>query len=573
MGRWTRRAFIAGGSLLGGGLVIGVGGVLFAPNRISVKPAASGAPQITTWIEIAPDNAVTVIVPHCEMGQGVHTALAQMAADELDADWNLVRVREAPALDEYANGYPVRVFFFDPAIAAMAPRAADYGTYSLARFVGLQLTGGSSSVRATGDLGLRVAGAAARAVLIQAAARRWGVPEGECEARLSSVHHRSSDRSLAFGAVADEAASLPLPENPPLKPREAWRIMGKSLPRIDTPSKVDGSRVYGIDTVVPGLLYATVAAAPVFGGKLVSVDEAPAMAVAGVKQVVRLDDAVAVVADSYWRALKGLRALKPVFSDGGNGAVDSPVLASRFATALSTGEGSTLTHTGDVAAALAGAAKRIEAEYAAPYLAHAPMEPMNATVRVADGRCEVWAGTQDPLNARDTAAKACGLGPSLVTMHNAMPGGGFGRRLPFVMDFIDQAARVAKAASPLPVKLIWSREEDIRHDFYRPAALCRFAGGLDASGRPVAWSARFIGKADENAAVPPYAIPHLRLASDKLDSHVRTGSWRSVDHSQHGFFVESFIDELAHAAGQDPWKFRRALLPDRHRAVLDLADR
>jgi isoquinoline 1-oxidoreductase beta subunit len=573
MGKWTRRAFIAAGGIAGGGLLLGIGGIVLAPDRYGVKPDSAAASQITTWLRITPDNVATVLVPHCEMGQGVHTALPQMLADELDADWALVRMEEAPALDEYANGYPLRIFFLDPSIADAIPRATDYGTYRLARMAGLQLTGGSSSIRATGDLGLRVAGAAARALLVETAAKRWGVPAAECTAALSFVRHPGSGRSLAFGALAEEAARLPVPSAPPLKARGAWRIMGRPVPRFDVPGKVDGSAQYGIDMALPDLLYATVSAAPVFGGKLVSVDEAPARAVGGVTAVVRLADAVAVVADSYWRALKGLQALAPHFDDGGHGAVSSTTLASGFAATLGQGRGSTLFGQGDVAAAATQAAKRIEAEYAVPFLAHAPMEPMNATARFVDGRCEIWSGTQDPINARETAAKALGIGRDRVVVHNRMPGGGFGRRLPFVLDFIEQAALVARAVSPRPVKLIWSREEDIRHDFYRPAALCRFAAGLDAGGRPSFWSARFIGNADEDAARLPYVIPHQLLANDKLETHVRTGAWRSVDHSQHGFFVESFVDELAHAAGKDPFEFRRDLLPEgtRHRRVLETA--
>jgi isoquinoline 1-oxidoreductase beta subunit len=359
------------------------------------------------------------------------------------------------------------------------------------------------------------------------------------------------------------------PVHPQLKSRDDYTIVGKPTPRMDIPSKVDGSATFGVDVTLPQMMYATIAASPVFGAKLVSVDTAPAEALPGVKKVVKLDNAVAVVADGYWRALKGVRALAPKFEDTGKGAETSDTIAAAIVAAIDTHEGVELHSSGKGSEALQGAAKVVEAEYRVPFLAHATMEPMNATARIADGRCEVWTGVQDPLAARKVAAEASGLKPEQVTIHNQQLGGGFGRRLPGVMDFVDQAVRIAKETAPAPVKLIWSREEDIQHDFYRPLVVGRFKATLTQSGAPHAWMSRFNIKDD--AALLPYAIEHQDIRSVPASTHVRIGAWRSVAHTQHGFFTESFIDELAHAAGKDPLQYRRDLLANapRHVGVLD----
>jgi len=566
MGKWTRRGLLAAGGLLGGGLVLGVA---VAPNRLRIK---GDAQAINTWVKITPDNRITVLVPHCEMGQGAQLGLAMMAADEMDADWDLVRVQEAPALPAYANEYIVRGLVLQTVPPAILGRLVDDVALAAAEMIGLQVTGGSGSVRTTGDLGMRVAGAAARDMLVRAAASRWGVMPESCAVARSVVTHVASGRSASFGDLADDAARLVPAEAPVLKPVSAWRIMGSSPKRPDIPAKVDGSAKSGIDTILPGMLYATVRASPVHGGTLVSVDEAPARAMPGVHDVVRLDDAVAVIADGYWRALQAVRALHPVFDDKGNGAVGSATIAAAQSALLSA-TGSKDFHAGDAEAALTGAAKVVTADYTVPFLAHATMEPPNATIRIANGVCEVWTGVQDPLNARAVVAKAAGLPREAVTLHNCLVGGGFGRKLPFVMDFIEQAAVVAKAASPRPVKFIWSREEDIKRDYYRQSARIAFKAGLDAAGVPVAWKSHYTGTADENAARLPYLIANQRISASKYETHLRTGAWRSVDHSQHGFFSESFMDELAGAAGRDPFAFRRDVLPagGRHRAVLELA--
>ena len=568
MGKWTRRTFIAAGSLIGGGFVLGVGTIALAPNRLRIVPKqASGHERLTTWIKITPDNEVIAVIPHCEMGQGALTGVAMMLAEELEADWSRVRIEEAPAEDVYANGYMLRGFGAELGmeIPRWLERFVDYATYKVADIAGLQITGGSSSTRSTGQFGMRVAGAAAKEMLLEAAAARWNVPVGELTARDSQVMHAASNRSATYGELASAAAAIKPPQHPAIKPRAQYRLVGTRRPRHDIPSKVDGTAQYGIDVALPEMLYAAIAAAPVPGGKLAGVDSSPALAMAGVRDVVRLDDAVAVVADGYWQALQALRVLQPQFTDAGLGGMDSERIFAAHAAVLD-GEEPTVLAQGD---------RTVTAEYRAPYLAHATMEPMCATARFADGRCEVWAGTQDPLNARRVAAEAAQIDAADVVMHNMQLGGGFGRRLPGAFDYVDQAVRIAKALTPRPIKLIWSREEDLRHDYYRPAVLARMGSALDAEGLPTSWTSHFTGAAflDAPAATPIYGIDAPNILVTEAPVHLRTGSWRSVASSQHGFFMESFIDELAHAAGRDPFEYRSALLSykPRHRAVLERA--
>ncbi len=561
MGKWTRRAFIGTGSLAGGGFVLGIGGFTLSPSRHSVVSAnAAEAGELTTWITVTPDNLVTILVPHCEMGQGTHTALAMMAAEEMEADWGLVRVKEAPALDAYANGYIARAMA--PPIPGPLVRGVDYGSYRLARWFGFQTTGGSTAVRGTGVYGMRVAGAAAKEMLVAAAAARFGVPATECRAQASRVVHAASGRRATFGELATAAARLPVPSTPALKPADAYTIRRSARPRVDIPAKVDGRATYGIDFTIPGMLYAAVEIAPVFGGRLRAVDPAPAESLPGVKRVVRLDEAVAVVADTYWRARRALAVLKPEFDDAGHGDVSSATIFGAFDQAL-----------GAPPPMPAGAAHVVTADYRVPFLAHATMEPMACTARVEGDRAEVWAGVQDPLNARSIAAKALGIGAENVRLTNFPLGGGFGRRLPFTFDYVDLGVRIARAVSPTAVKLVWSRENDIQHDYYRPAAMARFAGALDASGAPVAVRSFYAGGGDGESTHLPYAIADLKASARDASHSIRLGAWRSVLNSQHGFFKESFVDELAHAAGKDPYRFRADLLANqpRHRAVLDRA--
>ena len=560
MRKWTRRAFIGTGSLVGGGFVLGVAGVVLAPSRHSiVSDDAVEKGELTTWITVTPDNLVTVLVPHCEMGQGAQTALAMMAAEEMEAAWDLVRVKEAPALGAYANAYLLRAFAGD-SIPAPFERAVDYGTYRLARWFGLQVTGGSTAVRGTGQYGMCVAGAAAKEMLIAAAAERFGVPPADCRANGSRVMHAASGQSASFGELATAAAGRPVPAHPVLKDPDTYTIRRTARPRFDIPSKGDGRAIYGIDFTVPGMLYAAVDMAPVFGGKLLSVDSGPAEAMPGVRRVVQLDEAVAVVADSYWRARQALGALEPQFDDAGQGNVSSASIFAAFDEAL-----------GSAPEMPEAAAIVVTAAYRVPFLAHATMEPLACTARVDGDRAEVWAGVQDPLNARATAADALDLDVEHVQFTNLQLGGGFGRRLPFTLDYIDLGARIAKAMSPTPVKSVWSRENDIQHDYYRPAGMARFAGALDTSGTPLAVASHYAGGGNGEAVYMPYAIADKRADGRDAPHRVRLGQWRSVLNSQHGFFKESFIDEMAHAAGKDPYLFRHDLLSDqpRFRAALE----
>jgi len=562
MRKWTRRAFIGAGTAAGGGFVLAVAGAAFAPVRLGVVSgdATNGAAELNTWVTVTPDDIVTILVPHCEMGQGSQTALAMMAAEEMDADWARVRVKEAPALDAYANEYVVRAFA-NASIPSPLVRGFDYGTYRIVRWYGLRVTGGSSAVRGTGAYGMTVAGAAAREMLIAAAAQRFGVLPSECSASASRIVHRASGRSAAFGELAAAAARLPVPSRPALKSRESYVIRRTARPRLDLPPKVDGRAQYAIDFSMPGMLHAAIDIAPVYGGTLVSVDGRAAEAMPGVVRVVKLNDAVAVVADSYWRARRALAALKPEYDDAGHREVTSASIFAAFDNALGP------------APVPKDAAAVVTADYRVPFLAHATMEPMACTVRVDGNRADVWTGVQDPLDGRKVAAKALGMSPIQVHLTNFLLGGGFGRRLPGNLDYIDLAARVARAVSPSPVKVVWSRENDIRRDYYRPAAMARFAGALDRSGAPTSVRLRYAGGGDGESVFMPYAIAEKQAKSADAAHPIRTGPWRSVLNSQHGFFKESFVDELAHAAKKDPYRFRRDLLADRprFRAVLDRA--
>ena len=562
MNKWSRRAFIGAGTVAGGGFLLGVAGFTFAPSRhslVSADAAAKG--QLTTWITITPDNVVNILIPHCEMGQGTPTALAMMAAEELEADWSLVRAQEAPAQDEYANGYIIRAMG-GGYVPAMLGRGVDYGAYKAMAWFGLMVTGGSTAVRGTGEWGMRVAGAAAKEMLVAAAAKQWNVPASECVAKGSRVAHAASGKSASYGELARAAATQSVPTSPTLKNPDRFTIRRTSTQRLDIPSKVDGRAMYAIDFTTPGMLYAALAIAPVQGGKLVSVDTTPADAMPGVKKVVKLDEAVAVVADSFWRARRALAALKPEFSDAGHGAVSTASIFAAFDQAL-----------GPAPALPKAAAKTLTADYRAPFLAHATMEPMVCTAKVDGDQADVWAGVQDPLNARSVAAKALDLNVDNVRLTNFMLGGGFGRRLPFTFDYVDLGVRVAQAMSPTPVKTIWTRENDIQHDYYRGAALSRHAGALDANGTPLAAHSNYTGGGNSEAVFMPYQIAEMAAEEKKAAHPIREGQWRSVLNSQHGFFKESFIDEMAHAAGKDPFEFRRSLLGEqpRFKAALEKA--
>ncbi|MEK7258857.1 MAG: molybdopterin cofactor-binding domain-containing protein [Pseudomonadota bacterium] len=567
----NRRRFLLGTTVVGGGLLIGYATTRPSKHAVANDTLASnGQSFLTTWLRIDPDNTVTVLVPHSEMGQGVLTSLPMMAADELDADWDLVRVEQAPATDLFANG--VLIKGFAQSMGVSVPGFLDGAINKVSEIMNIQITGGSSSVRFTGENGMRVAGAAAREMLVKTAAARWEVPESELTTRLSHVHHEASGRSATYGELASDAARFEPSPTPRLKEPHEFTLMGKPIPRIDIPAKVDGTAAFGMDARLPGMLYAAVKTSPVFGNKLVSVNSDVALQRRGVVRVVELDDAVAVVADNYWRAKQALAALDIQFERTANDQVTTQSIYAQFDTALQ-GELSEDVEEGDTPTALAGAATTIDATYRVPYLAHAAMEPMNCTVHFHDGKADVWTGTQDNLGIRGRVASISGLDENDVTMHMFYLGGGFGRRLPNTTNTIDQATRIAQQFD-VPVQTIWSREEDMQQDYYRPAVTSAFRAGFDANNNLIAWENHYIGKNEPvEAAHPPYSIPNKSIAYADSPTHVPFGAWRSVAHSQHTFFLESFVDELAHKAGKNPYQFRLDMLKDkpRHAAVLKAA--
>ena len=574
MDKWTRRGFITAGVVGGTALVVGVALRPGNRNRELAKLATSGDETlVNAWVKIDASNHVTAIVPHSEMGQGAQTALAQMLADELDADWNDVSFEEAPAANEYANWALVKGFAMnDKTVPAMLTGTVD-GLFMLtANAMHMQVTGGSMSVRKTGVLGMRTAGAAAREMLIESAAESWGVEPASITAERGVLHHRSSRRQAPYSEFAAQAGAKTPPRSPRLKSPGQFKLMGKSLPRLDIPAKVDGSAQFGIDVVIDGMKHAAITAAPVFGAAVAKVDDSRARAMPGFLAKVNLGDAVAVVAEGYWQARQALDAIDIRWKESDNDSVSSQGIFEQFRRAIAHGEtdGNDVMR-GDAADALEAAERVVRREYRVPYLAHACMEPMNAVARFADGSCEVWTGTQNPLGLRHALVDALGIDYENVSVTNCLMGGGFGRRAE--ADTAIQAARISRKIG-LPVKLIWSREEDIRQDRYRPANVSSFRAALDANGKPLAWENRFAEKHDPTEASHiPYDIPHQDIGFVDSPTHVPFGFWRSVDHSQHGFFIESFIDELAIEAGQDPYRYRRALLVSkpRHRAVLDKA--
>lgn len=567
----NRRRFLLGTTVVGGGLLIGY--ATTRPSKHSVANdtlATNGQSFLTTWLRIHPDNTVTVLVPHSEMGQGVLTSLPMMAADELDADWDLVNVEQAPATDLFANG--VLIKGFAQSMGVSVPGFLDGAINKVSEIMNIQITGGSSSVRFTGENGMRVAGAAAREMLVKTAAARWEVPESELTTRLSHVHHEASGRSATYGELASDAARFEPSPTPRLKEPHEFTLMGKPIPRIDIPAKVDGTAAFGMDARLPGMLYAAVKTSPVFGNKLVSVNSDVALQRRGVVRVVELDDAVAVVADNYWRAKQALAALDIQFETTANDQVTTQSIYAQFDTALQ-GDLNEDVEEGDTPTALAGAATTIDATYRVPYLAHAAMEPMNCTVHFHNGKADVWTGTQDNLGIRGRVASISGLDENDVTMHMFYLGGGFGRRLPNTTNTIDQATRIAQQFD-VPVQTIWSREEDMQQDYYRTAVTSAFRAGFDANNNLIAWENHYIGKNEPaEAAHPPYSIPNKSIAYADSPTHVPLGAWRSVAHSQHTFFLESFVDELAHKAGKNPYQFRLDMLQDkpRHAAVLKAA--
>jgi isoquinoline 1-oxidoreductase beta subunit len=551
---FKRRAFLIGGAaVIGGGIFALQYGDYAAKRDAAMLTATDKGGTFAAWLRIGVDDAVTLFSPHIDMGTGNSTALAQMVADELDADWGKVAVEHAPVESAFANTWLAKGFVGDMAGVSLPGSIASL----LARGMVNQVTGGSSAVRFTGQLGMRTLGAATRQALVEEAAERLGVPVGELSTAKSVVSHARSGRSLRYGELAAQAAGRSLAGEPRLKESKAFTLIGQSKQRIDIPGKIDGSARYGIDFALPEMRIATVMAAPVRGGKLESVDPAPAMAVKGVEKVVKLDDAVAVIASGYWSALKGLRALSPRFSDGGHGAVST---AAMFAEQEKLAEDKVRDFD-------AKGGKLVEARYRAPFVHHAMMEPFALTAHYKGGKLDVWGGLQDPLASRKAAIEASGLGEDAVTFHPMLLGGGFGRKLPGQIEIIGQVVRLAMD-NPWPVKLIWSREEEVRQGTYRPQTAIALKAVLDGKGKITAWRSAYAQAAGNEAGIGLiYDLPSSTQEHVEHKSNILTGAWRSVEASQHGFFIECFIDELAQAAGLDPIEFRKRNLAPGSRAI------
>ncbi len=552
----TRREFLETAGVVGAGLVIGfhlpAGGRFAALALPAADPFAPNA-----WLRINPDESVLVIVDRSEMGQGVTTSLPMLLAEELEADWSKIRLEFAPADKAYTNP-----------------------------MFGMQGTGGSTSVRAA-YTPLRKAGAAAREMLVTAAAETWGVSKSECRAEKGAVIHTASKRRLTYGKLAAKAATVSLPHDVPLKDPKEWTILGTRVRRLDTPPKVDGSAEFGIDVKRPGLLVAVIARCPVFGGKVASFDATKAKAVPGVRHVAQISSGVAVVADGYWPAKKGRDALEITWDEGPTASVSSATISQLFAQRAEQ-PGAVARHDGAPDAALPTAPTKLDAVYELPFLAHATMEPMNCTAHVRPTEVHIWAPTQFQTGAQGLGAKIGGVPLEKVNVHTTYLGGGFGRR--FELDFLQEALETSKAVGA-PVKVIWSREDDIRNAQYRPACRHALRAGLDASGQPVAWTHRIVapsimarvfpdtvkngldGEAVEGGVGMPYTIPNVHVDYVLTDTGIPVGFWRSVNNSFNAFVVESFIDELAQAAKQDPYEYRRDLLgkAPRHLGVLNLA--
>ncbi len=579
--KWSRRGVIGAGVLAGGALLIGVGVRPGNPvGRLSPLVAGGeGEELINSWVKIDADNIVTAIVPHCEMGQGAHSVLGQMLADELDADWDKVRVMQAPADGNYVVTDTARMF-----VAPFTMNAADWleptwnGLFTqVARLADAMITGGSSSIRTTGQHGMRIAGAAARKMLIGAAADEWGVPAGEIVTRDSTLIHEASGNSAPYAQFAAAAAEQPMDHTPTLKTSDQYRLMGKSKSRTDIPAKINGTAEFGIDAEIEGqtMSYAAVRRPPVPGTTALSMEYAQAEAMPGVLQILNMGNFVAVVADSYWQAQQALNTIEVDWSESESPIKTTEDQFAAFAAALDTG-GESVAAKGDAAGAFANAATKLEAEYKVPYLAHAPMEPLNCTAwyrGTDDGpQCDIWTSTQVPLMARSAVAGTIGLDDESVIIHHPYLGGAFGRRLG--AEYVAMAARLAKATG-YPVKMIWSREEDTQKALYRCADLNRFAVGLDGEGRLVSYDSVFTQRHDPAEACLPamYDIPNTNVRVAESELHLPFQAWRSVDHSQQGWFIESMIDEAAHAAGQDPLEYRMAMLSNapRHKAVLQRA--
>jgi isoquinoline 1-oxidoreductase subunit beta len=562
MPKLNRRAFVIGTATAGAGLALGLDLPFGGPT---VVRAADGSPEVNAWVVIRPDDTVIIRIARSEMGQGTLTGLAQLVAEELECDWSKVTTE-----------------FPTPGQSVARKRA--WGDFS---------TGGSRGIRTSQEY-VRKGGAAARMMLIQAAANEWKVPASECTAANSVITHTASGKTTTYGKVVEAAAKLEPPAEVKLKDPKDWKIIGKGLKRLDTADKTTGKTVYGIDIKLPGMLNAAIKDCPVFGGKLKSYDEAKVMGMKGVKKVVRVNDsAVAVVADTWWHAKTALDALPVVWDEGDNAKVSSATIAKWLGEGLDDSQQAFVgNQNGDVKAAIAGAAKKVEAVYNYPYQNHATMEPMNATALYTADRCEVWCGTQNGEAAFAAVLEASGLPADKCDVHKQMLGGGFGRR--GQTDYVRQAVSIAKQMPGTPIKLLWSREEDMQHGMYHPITQCKMTGAFDAdnnlialrmriSGQSILFSLRpealvngkdpatFAGLNATGEAAIGYSVPNLLIDHSMRNPHVPPGFWRGVNVNQNAVYLECFMDELAHAAGQDPLAFRRKLMAQhpKHLAALN----
>jgi isoquinoline 1-oxidoreductase beta subunit len=548
----NRRTFLKVGATAGGALVVGA----YVPGlRESATLEAAGVFEPNVWVKISADDSVTITLTQLEMGQGVMTAMPLLLAEELDVDLAKIKTEWAPADAKYGNP----------------------------EFGGRQITAGSNSVRGMWKP-LREAGATARAMLVTAAAKTWGVSESQCRTEKGEVIQ--GNRRARYGSLVDQAAGVPVPKTVSLKNPKDFRLLGGNTPRLDIPSKVDGTAGFGIDVKRPDMLIARVVRCPVFGGKVQSFNDQKAKAVAGVKHVVKISTGVAVVADSYWAASKGVQALEVQWDEGPLAKLSSAEIMRQYAT-LAQQPGKVARNDGDAPVTMRRTELiPVERVFEAPFLAHACMEPMNCTADVRNGRCEVWVPTQSQTASQEAAAAAAGLPLTAVSVHSTFLGGGFGRRAEG--DFVADAVETSKAVGK-PVKVIWSREDDIQHDYYRPITYVRMSGALDNTGKPVAFMQRIVQQSllKRVGGLPPtgvdfisvdgsatlaYDIPNIRVEYTEADPGIPYGFWRSVGASVQGWVVEGFIDELATLAKKDPYQFRRDLLgkAPRHRAVLDL---
>lgn len=554
----SRRAFLQVSAAAGGALCL----ELVVPSLARADAPAQPA-EVNAWVSIHPDDSIVIRIARSEMGQGSSTGLPMLIAEELGCDWSKVSIEFASVSESLKRNHP-------------------WGNMS---------TGGSRSIRESQEY-LRRAGATAREMLVAAAANDFGVPAGECRVANGVIAHGASGRSTTFGKVAQAAAKLDVPKDVKLKDPKDWTLIGKaSVPRFDLPDKVRGKPVYGIDVALPGMLYASLAQCPVFGGSVKSVDASAAQKMRGVKRVVELHDAVAVVADNWWRANQAVKALKIEWDDAGKGRESSATILDYLKAGQADASAPTARKDGDVAQAFAQAAKIVEAEYFTPYLSHATMEPQNCTAWLHDDggvtRLDVWAPTQSGEASAMAAAEAGGVPVANVFFTKTQLGGGFGRRGAF-QDFVRYGAAIAKTMPGTPIKTLWSREEDMQHDFFRPISLTRMKAALDASGRVTGWQTKIACSSITASMAPsrmkngvdmqacgsfvdsPYAVPNQQVDFSLRNTHVPVGYWRSVYHSQNPFFRECFVDEMAQAAGQDPYAFRRTLLSGGH-AKRDLA--